>query len=257
MPQKCSDFLSIPNWDDLQHYKDRSPPWIKLHNELLESYEFECLPDASKAHLLCIWLLASRTSNKINPDPKWIGRKIGANSKVDIDVLIQSGFLQLNQELPSMEQDASKMLQTVEQVAIPEGEREQSRVEESREDKSKKEWVPPYGLNMIAWSEFEQHRKEIKKPMSDLARTKASNLICNLSLVEQQTTIDKSIASKWPGLFPEKGNQNAQYQSGNKQISTVERSLRETAAHAEQSRKEIADLEAQINNGNSLGFINH
>ena len=90
-------YLSIPDWDKLQHYKDRTPPWIKLHNELLESYEFECLPDASKAHLLCIWLLASRTGNKINPDPRWIGRKIGANSKVDIDILVESGFLQLNQ----------------------------------------------------------------------------------------------------------------------------------------------------------------
>lgn len=128
------DYLSVPNWDEMQHYKDRTPPWIKLQNELLENYEFECLPDASKAHLLCIWLLASRTNNKMNPDPRWIGRKIGANSEVDINILIKSGFLQLNQELPSVEHDASKMLQTVEQDAIPEreGEREKSRVEEDK-----------------------------------------------------------------------------------------------------------------------------
>lgn len=50
---------------------------------------------------------------------------------------------------------------------------------------------------------------------------------------------------------------NGQYQQPNQQISTVERSLRETAAHAEQSRKEIEDIEAQINNGQALGFINH
>lgn len=128
-------FLSIPNWDQLQHYKDRTPPWIKLHNELLESYEFECLPDASKAHLLCIWLLASRTENKINVDPKWIGRKIGANSKVDIDILVESGFLQLNQPLQTLEQDASKALQTVEQDACTEREGEESREEQSKEDK--------------------------------------------------------------------------------------------------------------------------
>jgi len=129
--QDTKPFLSIPNWDEMQHYKDRSPPWIKLQNELLENYEFERLHDASKAHLLCIWLLASRTGNKINPDPKWIGRKIGANSKVDVDALVKSGFLQLNQPLPSVEHDASKALQTSEQDAIPEGEGE-GEGEESR-----------------------------------------------------------------------------------------------------------------------------
>ena len=82
------EYLSIPKWNEFQHYKDRNPPWIKLHNQLLENYEFECLPDASKAHLLCIWMFASRTNNKLRNDAKWIGRKIGANSKVDIDLLI-------------------------------------------------------------------------------------------------------------------------------------------------------------------------
>lgn len=134
-----TSFLSVPNWSELQHYKDRTPPWIKLHNELLESYEFECLPDASKAHLLCIWLLASRTDNKINPDPRWIGRKIGANSKVDIDSLVDSGFLQLNQPLQTSERDASNVLHTSEQSACTEreGEERESRVEESKDMSAK------------------------------------------------------------------------------------------------------------------------
>ena len=124
-------YLCIPNWDEMQHYKDRSPPWIKLHNELLESYEFECLQDASKAHLLCIWLLASRTGNKIKADSRWIARKIGANTEVNLDELINSGFLLLNQPLPSMGQDASNMLQGMEQDACleGEGEGEESRIE--------------------------------------------------------------------------------------------------------------------------------
>ena len=35
-----------------QHYKDRSAPWIKLYNELLDDYRFAVLPDASKWHLV-------------------------------------------------------------------------------------------------------------------------------------------------------------------------------------------------------------
>ena len=160
--QDKKPYLSIPDWDKLQHYKDRTPPWIKLHNELLESYEFECLPDASKAHLLCIWLLASRTGNKINPDPRWIGRKIGANSKVDIDALIESGFLQLNQPLQTVEQDASKMLQTVEQDAIPEreGEKRESREEESKDITSGK---PDNSVSKIDYSVLQCTSEEIKE----------------------------------------------------------------------------------------------
>ena len=32
--------LTVRNWSDFQHYKDRSPPWIRLHRDLLDNYEF-------------------------------------------------------------------------------------------------------------------------------------------------------------------------------------------------------------------------
>lgn len=52
------------NWDKFQHYKDRVPPWIRLHRVLLDDYEYHCLPDASKALAPLLWLLASE-----HPDP--------------------------------------------------------------------------------------------------------------------------------------------------------------------------------------------
>ena len=101
-----TQYFSISNWQEFQHYKDRNPPWIKLHNQLLDNYEFECLSDATKGHLLCIWMLASRTNNKIVYDQSWVKRKIGANSNVDLKSLISAGFI----ELQGVEQDASKVL---------------------------------------------------------------------------------------------------------------------------------------------------
>ena len=101
-----TQYFSISNWQEFQHYKDRNPPWIKLHNQLLDNYEFEQLTDATKGHLLCIWMLASRTNNKIVYDPSWVKRKIGANSNVDLKSLINAGFI----ELQGMEQGASKAL---------------------------------------------------------------------------------------------------------------------------------------------------
>jgi DNA-binding NarL/FixJ family response regulator len=38
---RCSrNGYSVKNFERFQHYKDRSPPWIKLYNELLDDYEF-------------------------------------------------------------------------------------------------------------------------------------------------------------------------------------------------------------------------
>ena len=127
------EYIQVKNWEDFQHYKDRTPPWIKLYNHLLDDFEFSCLPDASKAHLLSIWLLASRTNNKIPNNPKWIGNKINATEPVDLSVLFECGFIEVisnkNNELQTPEQDASKMLQTPEQDACLEREERESREE--------------------------------------------------------------------------------------------------------------------------------
>lgn len=85
--------FSVKNFDKFQHYKDRSPPWIKLYNELLENYEFGRLPDELKGQLIGIWLLASRTENNLPLDPNWIASKINATCPVDLEKLLDTGFI--------------------------------------------------------------------------------------------------------------------------------------------------------------------
>jgi len=87
--------FSVKNFERFQHYKDRSPPWIKLYNELLDDYSFGQLPDASKLHLVAIWLLASRSNNRIPHDSVWIAKRISATEKVDLELLRTSGFIEL------------------------------------------------------------------------------------------------------------------------------------------------------------------
>ncbi len=61
----------------------------------------------------------------------------------------------------------------------------------------------PKGINIQAWEEFEQHRKEIGKPLSKLSRTKNFNiLLANPN--DQQEMVDLTIQSRWAGLFPPK-----------------------------------------------------
>ena len=121
------EYFQVVNWDEFQHYKDRNPPWIKLHNQLLDNYDFCCLQDASKAHLLCIWMLASRTGNKIPLNSDWLKGKIGSTGNIDLDELLASGFIEKivgNQPLPYVEHNASTALSDGKQSAIPEGEGE-------------------------------------------------------------------------------------------------------------------------------------
>ena len=86
-------YLRVKNWDEFQHYKDRSPPWIKLHRDLLTDYDFLLLPDIQKGHLMMLWLLASQMDGRIPYDPQWVAQRIGATSEVDLDALIEPGWL--------------------------------------------------------------------------------------------------------------------------------------------------------------------
>jgi hypothetical protein len=104
--------LRIPNWERLQHYKDRNPIWIKAYVELLLDDEWSDLSDSSKGHLFGIWLLASKYAGKLPFKPKWIARQIGASADIDWLELSQSKFVALNEA-------ASALLANPEHVASP------------------------------------------------------------------------------------------------------------------------------------------
>lgn len=118
----------VKNFEKFQHYKDRSPPWIKLYNETLDDYEFGRLHDASKMHLVGIWLLASRSDNKLPLDPEWIGKRINATEPVDLRALVAAGFLLVDQPLQEPEQIAS----APQAKCLTREETEERREEESR-----------------------------------------------------------------------------------------------------------------------------
>jgi hypothetical protein len=110
-------YLSVKNFTKHQHYKDRRPPWIKLHVEVLDDYAFSCLQDASKAHLMLLWVLASKLDNRIPYDLPFLTRKLGATSPVDVDELVLLGFIEVSQ-------DDSRPLAGRKQTAMPETETE-------------------------------------------------------------------------------------------------------------------------------------
>lgn len=97
---------------------------------------------------------------------------------------------------------------------------EQTNEQTKRGGLSAEKFFVPAEINLDAWTEFEQHRKEIRKPLSNLARKKAVNQIKNLTHAQQQFVIDYSIAGRYTGLFPEriKTNQNGRSHEASKRV---------------------------------------
>jgi len=67
----------------------------------------------------------------------------------------------------------------------------------------------PQGVDEKAWNDFEQHRKEIRKPLTNLSRTKAANQLLGLSADQQRHCVDMTIQNRWQGLFPDKAKNNS------------------------------------------------
>ena len=87
MAGELTHYIQVRNWREFQHYRDRTPPWIKLYNELLDRYHFMHLTSQQKWHLLGLWLLASKHANYIPLDLVWITKEIGATEPVELEPL--------------------------------------------------------------------------------------------------------------------------------------------------------------------------
>ena len=56
--------IRIRNWKRFQHFRDRRPPWIKLHRDVLDDMEWHELDSTAAKHLVMLWLIASEDESK-------------------------------------------------------------------------------------------------------------------------------------------------------------------------------------------------
>ena len=154
--------LLIPkNWAVFQHYKDRCPPWIKLHRDLLNDRTFMCLPIASKAIAPLMWLLASESKNGVfdgSVDELVFRLHITPKEYHDgVKPLIDKGFFII----------ASGVLADRKQLAIPETETET----ETKTEKKQKatDVATPDGVSQSVWDDFKTLRKAKKAPITQRA----------------------------------------------------------------------------------------
>ena len=113
----------IKNWEKYQHYKNRTPPWIKLHRDILNDRAFMSLALASRGLLMQIWIVASENNGIISGSEQDLAWRLRID-KADLKPLITSGFIidasKMQADASTMQADAS----TLQADASTEGEGE-------------------------------------------------------------------------------------------------------------------------------------
>jgi hypothetical protein len=151
--------LQPKNWAVFQHYKDRCPPWIKLHRDLLNDRAYMRLPIASKAIAPMLWLLASESKDGVfdgSLDELVFRLHITPKEYQDgVKPLIDNDFFNV----------VSGVIAECKQVAIPETEGET----ETETKKKATIVAPPEGVSDSVWQEFKSLRKAKKAPITQRA----------------------------------------------------------------------------------------
>jgi hypothetical protein len=114
--------MRVKNWESFQHYKDRSPPWIKFHKSLLDDFDYQRLQLASKALAPMLWLIASeQMDGTFNGEPERLAFRLRwpvSDVVAGLKPLIDAGFVAFDSA------DSSGLLAECYQSAIPETETE-------------------------------------------------------------------------------------------------------------------------------------
>ena len=102
----------IKNWAAYQHYRERRPPWVKLHRTLLDDAEFARI-DASHARILVLlWLIASEHDGGALPDVPALAWRLRLPESAVVDAIASLGHW-----VEPVEQPASSLLAACEQGA--------------------------------------------------------------------------------------------------------------------------------------------
>jgi len=106
----------IKNWAEFQHYKNRQPPWIKLHRTLLDDLNYAAMSSEAAKYLILIWLVAAETCDGKLPASKKLAFRLRISEDKCVRIIKALSAWIYN--------DASTVLAGCKQDARPETEEE-------------------------------------------------------------------------------------------------------------------------------------
>jgi hypothetical protein len=204
--------MRIKNWQKFQHYKHRSPPWIKLYRELLDDKQWHDLDGDSAKTLVMLWLIAAENDGYL-PASKVLAFRLRTSERAVERILVQCSHW--------FEGDASNPQADCKQDATPETEKSRDRVETETETESgasapsvsfHEPEIVPIGL----WLSFVEHRKGLKKPLTPHAGELVRRKLLELKNqgYNPVTLIETAIERGWVTVFepkPEEKNGNGKH----------------------------------------------
>jgi hypothetical protein len=101
-------WIVVPNWEKFQHYKDRSPPWIKLYTELAHKDEWLALSGFARGVLVTIWIEYAQSQGRVRSSA--VHRQIRSRYTAGtLEALNHAGFIEFSASRPLAHryQDAS------------------------------------------------------------------------------------------------------------------------------------------------------
>lgn len=205
--------LKPKNWAVFQHYKDRSPPWIKLHRDILNDRKYMCLPVASKALAPMLWLLASESKDgSFDASVEELHFRLRMEEKdikQGIKALIDSGFFII----------VSEVLAECYQVAIPETEGEtETEIKKETEKKVRATALCPPDVTVGVWEDWKQLRKSKRATVSETvieqARKEASKAGMSLNAFLREWCLrgSQGLKAEWIKDKQQPGQQLTAYQ---------------------------------------------
>ena len=168
--------IEIPNWADLQHYRDRDPTWIKLYRRLLHKREWRELSGDAAKLLIDLWMLAAESEElgKIDHDSDslaWCLRVASKSLAQPLKELEDKGLVVV----------ASNTLASCYQVASPEERREEkSRTSEKEKndfvDELEKLWQLAPGRGSKKKAKTELKRALTKTDIESLLTARSAHV---------------------------------------------------------------------------------
>ena len=87
--------MRIKNWDEMQHYKDRDPTWVKLYPRIINSRAWRRSNDKQRLDMFAtiLYAVVENTSGEIPNDPDDIKDLTRIDRRPDLQHLFDVGFL--------------------------------------------------------------------------------------------------------------------------------------------------------------------
>jgi hypothetical protein len=119
-PRSDAAWIVIPNWagpKGFQHYKDRTPKWIKNYTELMADDAYLSLSLAERGFLHGLWLEYAQSRGNIRATTNLLSRRLGATVyQRYIDSLYHAGFITFSASKPVSEPEQDRSLDQIREV---------------------------------------------------------------------------------------------------------------------------------------------